>query len=202
MKKFLALLFAFALVVSSAAPAAFADSRDLTYKAITELSSFSGATASGDKTLIYDASDGNVKTVDATAGPTMTGDVTFRTNLLAVGRINDYSTIASSSSAILPSSLPYSVVLKYVGAAVSVDNDPGTTLPNGTPGKVLVLKVVALLSGGTWVVKPTTSLSVTSITFDTIGDFVTLLYVDDTMGWIVLSNNGCTIATPAYSGGK
>jgi hypothetical protein len=200
MKKLLSvlLLFAFLFTVS----VGYADDRDLTNKGIHELEAFTGATATGDKILVYDASDGNVKTVSATTGPTYSGDITFWTNLIGVGRVNAYSTIASSSTPILPSSLPYSVILKYVGAAASLDNTPGSTLPNGTPGKVLVLKVVALLSGGTWVVTPTTSLSVSTITFDTIGDFVTLLYVDDTMGWIILSNNGCTIVTPAYAGGR
>jgi len=197
MKKMFSILLAVAFL--GMCSFANADERDLTYKGITELETFSGATASGDLEIVYDASDGNVKTISAVTGATRSGDITFQTNLLATGRVNTASTVASSSTDLAPSSLPYVVLLKSVSGAGGLDTTPGTTLQNGTSGQVLVLVIKSLMTSGTWIVTPTTCTGFTSLTFDTKGDLVSLLYVDDTIGWIVTGNSGATITMADYA---
>lgn len=128
-----------------------------------------------------------------------TVDVTFQTTLLAMGRTNAASSLASSATQLYLSSLPYVFFRKSVGGAGScVDSNPGTTLPDGTPGQVTVLFVGSLMTGGTWKVTPTTCTGFSYLTFDTINDQATLLYVDDTIGWIIISHVGVTVTYPAY----
>lgn len=194
MKKLLSVLLIFAFLFT--ASFACADDYDLAYKRLGELETFSGATASGDLDVIYDASADQVKTVSATTGPTRSGDLTFQTNLLAMGRINAFSTVASSSTNIAPTSLPYLVLGKSICGAGGLDADPGTTLPNGTDGQVLILLARAMMDGGSWKVTPTTCTGFSYVTLDTKGDSITLCYVDSTLGWVIIGNNGTTVTTP------
>lgn len=127
----------------------------------------------------------------------VTTDVTFRENLLAVGRINGYSTVASSSTALQPSSLPYSVVIKQAGGNNSLDEtDGGTRLANGTPGKVMQFELLGVMTDGSWIITPVTVTGFTAVTLDTAGEYVTLLYVDDTIGWIRIGDSGATFTLP------
>jgi hypothetical protein len=83
------------------------------------------------------------------------------------------------------------------GGAGSLDLVPGTTLPNGTPGQILVLYLRGLGTGGGWKITPTTSKSFTDLTLDTAADTVMLLYTNNTTGWVILQNSGCTVTLPA-----
>lgn len=40
------------------------------------------------------------------------------------------------------------------------------------------------------------SINFNYLTMDTKGDNATLLYVDDSVGWVVVSNSGCTVNVP------
>jgi hypothetical protein len=133
--------------------------------------------------------DGNLESIGTTE------NVKFRGELLANGRYGStVLTLASSTTSVGTSSVPYVAVLKAVGGVGGLDSmGIGTTLPNGTPGQVLSLLVTGLQGSGTWIVTPTTKSGFTKITFDTKGDSVTLLYVDDTTGWIIVSNGGASI---------
>jgi len=192
MKKFLTLIVLLAFAFCSML--AHADDRDLTHKRIGELETYSGATASGDLTIVYDASDGNVKTIDARTGPTQSGDVTFQSTLLAAGRKNGVSTLSSSSTQLLPSTLPYVIMVKNIGGTGADDTDGGTRLQNGTPGQVLVLFVEGVEHSGTWIVTPATSYQFITLTFNAALDSATLLYVNDTIGWIILDAVSVTVA--------
>lgn len=142
---------------------------------------------------VFNNSSANTDTPSQISGFTATNDVTFRTSLIAAGRVNGASTVASSSTNLLPANLPYVLLRKFVSGGGGLDTTPGTTLQNGTIGQVLVLQIAGLMAGGTWVLTPTTKTGFTSITFDTKGDTVTLLYVDNTIGWIVVANGGAVI---------
>lgn len=196
MKKLFSCIMVFAVALLLAAPS-FASDNDLAYKGFNELETITES-ASGDLTAVYDASTDTVKKMDA-ANPGVAGDLTFQSDLLAIGRVGAASSVSSSSTALAPSSLPYTIILKSVGGASSLDASPGTTLQDGTPGQVLVLFIKNLMTGGTWLVTPTTSVYITSISFDTAGDAVTLLYVNDTIGWIILDNTGATITANTFS---
>lgn len=65
------------------------------------------------------------------------------------------------------------------------------TLANGTDGQVKI--IVMVVDGGDATLTPTTKTGFTTITFDAIGDGVTLVYTTTT-GWICVGNNGATLA--------
>jgi len=64
------------------------------------------------------------------------------------------------------------------------------------PASIGQIKVIALeVDGGQNAVATIAGLvGGSTITFDDAGDSVTLLYSGGSGGWIVLANNGCTIA--------
>lgn len=194
MRKWISMLVVLAFVASTA----FASGNDLAYKRIQELETTT-TIESGDYTVVYDASADSVKKVDANSPAAISGDVTFQTSLIASGRVNAASTVASSSTNLAPSSLPYVILLKSVGGNNSLDETAGgTRLPDGIPGQVLVLMIKALMTDGSWIVTPLTCTGFTAVTLDTKGDVVSLLYVDDTIGWIITSNSGASITQINY----
>ena len=65
------------------------------------------------------------------------------------------------------------------------------TLANGANGQILSIVMVA--DGGDGTLTPTTKTGFTTITFGDVGDSVTLQYFT-TLGWMILSNNGATVA--------
>lgn len=114
------------------------------------------------------------------------GDITFRTNLLSIGRVSASSSLASSSTSVGTTSVPYAYIRKFLGAGAEA-----TTLPNGTPGQTLTL-VVVVSAGGVWTITPSTSLLMSSWTMTAEDDSITLLYQDDVIGWIPVSSMGST----------
>ena len=171
---------------------AHADDLDFAQLGLHELATSTEA-ESGDLLLIYDASSKRGKTMDA-ANPVVAGDVTFRGDLLANGRKGGASTVSSSSTALAPASLPYTVVRKCIGGAGGLDEtDGGTRLQNGTAGQVLVLVAITVEGSGTWIVTPDLSLTFNTLTFDAVGETTTLLYINDVVGWIVMASEGTTV---------
>lgn len=65
------------------------------------------------------------------------------------------------------------------------------TLANGANGQILAIVMVA--DGGDGTLTPTTKTGYSTITFNDVGDSVVLQYFT-TLGWMILSNNGCTVA--------
>ena len=64
------------------------------------------------------------------------------------------------------------------------------TLANGSAGQVKMITMV--VDGGDATLTPTTFASGSTITFNDVGDGVILVYT--TAGWVVVGNNGATIA--------
>jgi hypothetical protein len=71
------------------------------------------------------------------------------------------------------------------------------TLADGIPGQILVINLVTD-GGGTGTLTPTTKTNFVSIAFADAGDQAVLLYVDDTIGWIILCASGVA-APPAIA---
>lgn len=65
------------------------------------------------------------------------------------------------------------------------------TLANGTAGQIKIITMIT--DGGDGTLTPTTKTGFTTITFADVGDSVTLMY-HTTVGWMVLANNGATLA--------
>tara|TARA_R100000789_G_scaffold99131_2_gene104811 strand:+ start:939 stop:1385 length:447 start_codon:yes stop_codon:yes gene_type:complete len=66
------------------------------------------------------------------------------------------------------------------------------TLANGATGQLKIIVMIA--DAGDAVLTPATLLGYTTITFNTVGDSVVLMFLDATRGWAIVSNQGCTIA--------
>jgi hypothetical protein len=65
------------------------------------------------------------------------------------------------------------------------------TLANGTNGQILT--IVMVVDGGDGTLTPTTKTGFSTITFDAVGNSVTLQYFP-TQGWMIVSNYGGTVA--------
>lgn len=84
---------------------------------------------------------------------------------------------------------------------VKLDSSAGAvttlTLPDGEPGQILVLQSI---DANDMALTPTTSYGWTVIALDVIGDTAVLLYVNDTMGWVILSLFSVAVdSSPAYT---
>lgn len=89
-------------------------------------------------------------------------------------------------------STSYALVKKQIG----VQSGLAGTLADGSDGQILTVFITARAGSGTFVLTPTTRTGYASITFDAAAEHATLLYVNDTVGWIVLATNA-TIDTPS-----
>lgn len=122
------------------------------------------------------------------------GNVTFQSSLLANGRAGGASTMSSSSTYLSTAGLAYSIIFKRVGGVGGLDsNGFGSVLPDGTPGQVITFYITALQGSGTWILTPRTAMNWNKITFDTVGDNVTLMFIE-TIGWVIVSNSGATVS--------
>lgn len=65
------------------------------------------------------------------------------------------------------------------------------TLADGADGQVKI--IVMVVDGGDATLTPTTKTGFSTITFNDIGDGVTLVFTTGT-GWIIVGNNGATVA--------
>jgi len=63
------------------------------------------------------------------------------------------------------------------------------TLADGDPGQVLIINLTTD-GGGDGTLTPATATGWATIVFADAGDQATLLYVDDTIGWIILGAKG------------
>lgn len=96
------------------------------------------------------------------------------------------TTMADTDTAV---STSYALVRKAISSTVGLIG----TLANGTPGQFLTINITARASSGTFILQPTTKTGFYQLTFDAIGDQVTLLYVSDTIGWIIIGNVSVTV---------
>ena len=89
-----------------------------------------------------------------------------------------------------------SLVLKTVGSDAEA-----LTIVDGTPGQILTIQMAATGGGGgvgtLTVGTNSTGTGWVTAVFTVAGDSLTLMYVDDTAGWIVLSSFGTTTSTAA-----
>ena len=65
------------------------------------------------------------------------------------------------------------------------------TLANGSAGQIKIITMV--VDGGDGTLTPATFANGTTITFNDANDTVALLYAN-TIGWVIISNSGATVA--------
>ena len=97
------------------------------------------------------------------------------------------ATTKSAANGDIP--LTHSYVSITTGAASAYD------LQNGTAGQILAMSVTT--DGGAGVVTPVTATGWVTATLTVVGDGLTVMYVDDTVGWVVLGSYGTTSSTAA-----
>lgn len=128
-------------------------------------------------------------------------DLKVRTLQVGVSRPETTGTEFSSTTTNLPGKLVGSIETLTGAGAVSVSTivtvlvttgADALTLANGTAGQIKVIGMKT--DGGDGTLTPTTKTGFSTITFNDAGDGVVLLYTDDTKGWVVVGNNGATLA--------
>ena len=110
----------------------------------------------------------------------------------------------SNFTAYLPSYIGFSQAAQALTGAGAVDITSAVTtiasagaialtLANGTSTNQI--KIITMITdGGTATLTPTTLNGYSTIAFDTDGDSCILLYIDSTVGWTIISNQGCVLA--------
>ena len=101
---------------------------------------------------------------------------------------DDLTVAVAGAALVIP--VTHAIVLKTTGGAEAL------TLADGEPGQMLSIILVA--SGGAGTITPATMTGFATIVLTAQSDFVTLLYVDDNIGWIIIGMGGAA-ATPVVS---
>jgi len=119
------------------------------------------------------------------AQPTVTLSLAETISILTVSEKLVFTTGSTSTSGTTAIPLTTVVTKLTTGGAHAL------TLADGTDGQVKVITMVA--HGGDGTLTPTTKTGYSTITFNSAGDSVTLQFYT-TLGWMILSNYGATVA--------
>jgi hypothetical protein len=92
-----------------------------------------------------------------------------------------------SGSTVVPTDVI--MVQKYIGTTGQVG-----TIANGVAGQILFIRIDTCDTGSTFVLTPTNCWGFTSLTFNAVNDEATLLYINDTYGWVLIGSNSVTVA--------
>lgn len=117
------------------------------------------------------------------------GKLYFKSSLQAIGAgASGVTTLPTSHASFNP--VNHSIAYAFVATHTMV-------LQNGYAGQILTIagekNTPPTYTLGTLTITPTTCTQFTSITFNAVADSVTLLYIDDTYGWVVIGGNSYTL---------
>lgn len=121
--------------------------------------------------------------------------VTFdgsKVTVLANGHKDGVTTNVSTESNLTSAALSYGVVKLVIGSTRYV------SIANGTPGQMITF-IVTTAGGGTVYITDDKKASADTktgwddIALTELNDSVTLLYVNDTIGWIIVGQQGATV---------
>ena len=96
----------------------------------------------------------------------------------------DQDLIAAVAADVLAIPVDHAIVQKTTGADAEA-----LTLADGVPSQVLVINLTAD-GGGTGTLTPDTATGWATIVFADAGDQAVLMYVNDSIGWIILGLSG------------
>lgn len=142
---------------------------------------------------IYIDGTANIDTLSSGA-ITGTSTIQFNTTIFASGHNSGATTVSSWSSNLDAAALAYGIIRKQLD--ISDDTDQLHDLANGLcSGQMVTIILDQKPDNGRLVIPASGAIATgwNNITFDNAGDSVTVLWVDATVGWIVVSNNGCEI---------
>lgn len=103
--------------------------------------------------------------------------------LLQSGIANGGATSMATNDTVVSTS--YTLVKKKIS---SISLFQQGTLANGKKGQFLTIQITEVQYPGTFTVTPTKATGFRTLLFEAVGDLQTLLYVDDTVGWIPVNN--------------
>ena len=103
---------------------------------------------------------------------------------LVTDKESDLTSSVAADVLVIPTSQPF--VSKITGG-----DGEALTLANGEPGQILLI-YLATDGGGDGTLTPATATGWSTILFADAGDAALLLYVNDTMGWVILATYGLT----------
>jgi hypothetical protein len=112
----------------------------------------------------------------------------FRIGSGTIAKQNDVDNtedlVETIAADVLAIPVTHAIVQKTTGADAEA-----LTLADGEPGQILVINLVTD-GGGDGTLTPTTKTGWLTIVFADAGDQAVLMYVDDSIGWIVLGLSG------------
>lgn len=159
--------------------------------AFTDAATFEAAVAFEDAVSIESGGSLDVESgaTFALAGVTLASTATAIDAVTGASLTGAATTSAADALAI---AVTHRVVAKTTGADAEA-----LTLANGVAGQRLLI-YLAVDGGGDGTLTPATSSGFATIVFADAGDFASLEYVDDTVGWILLGTGGVA-APPAIT---
>jgi hypothetical protein len=98
----------------------------------------------------------------------------------------DFGGLASIASSVTTIPTAYSIVRYADSAAVG----QVCTLAAGSKGQMLTIILNSRTGSNTIVITPATCTGFTTVTLDAAKEYITVLYVDSTVGWIVIGGTG------------
>jgi len=152
-------------------------------------------TGTGSKAFVLDTDDASTQRVAAIALTAATGADEDVTAIIAVSTVEKRlalggATTSAADSLAIP--VTHAIVTKTTGADAEA-----LTLADGVIGQVLAI-TLGTDGGGDGTLTPTTSTGWATIVFADAGDSASLLFVDGTVGWVVLGLSGLA-APPAMT---
>ena len=106
------------------------------------------------------------------------------------------TTVAGYTASPVAASLVIPVTHGYVAKTSDTGGGEACSLADGKPGQIL--QVTLIVAGGAVTITPTRLTGFATIVLTAQSDFVTLLYVDDIIGWVIFGMGGAA-ATPVLS---
>ncbi len=168
MRKFIALLTVILMVFATLSFASVGLRVDNTpLGSVTDLQFDSGGTKGQNKAMSFDGSKLIFNLLNAGTGTS--GAVSLGTGSASVDR-------------------GYSVTYKEIGTTKETG-----TVRDGLPGELITIIATEVGSAGIWVITSAESTTWLNIEFDSVGDAVSLLWANDTIGWIIFGNPSASV---------
>lgn len=145
----------------------------------------------GGKAFVLDENDTTAQRVAAVALTAVDAADKDVTVLVLASTVEQRLAVGGKTTSIADSlAIPvtHAIVSKTTGADAEA-----LTLADGVPGQILTIEL-ATDGGGTGTLTPATKTGFTTIVFADAGDTASLLFVDGTVGWIILGTAG--VAAP------